>query len=101
MRFDEPWDYKNWTIATSNQDVDIVAFVATNKSRRTERNEARGRRIVQCVNALAGVSDPEAFIDAADAVFKEFYGANATILPIALAAAIQRLRAARGQQTGG
>ena len=74
---------------------------------RAENNELRLKvkmltdddRQSACVNALAGIADPDAFMAAVDAVFKEFYGANATILPITLAEAIDRLRVERGQHT--
>ena len=104
------------SIEDIQQDIDFIA--AANPTTilslldeierlRAENNELRLKvkmltdddRQSACVNALAGIADPDAFMAAVDAVFKEFYGANATILPITLAEAIDRLRVERGQHT--
>lgn len=61
----EPWYSKQWRIVSIKEDGTLRAYIcdtANNTATRTPENEANAHRIVACVNAMAGVSDPAALV---------------------------------------
>lgn len=61
----EPWDVHKWRICAGVESGNstLVCDTAWNKkTREVAANKANAARIVACVNALAGIPDPAAFV---------------------------------------
>jgi hypothetical protein len=96
MHTKEPWAVNIGRVESKNEHgVANDGWIIAEFSGPEYRGNAK--RVRDCVNALAGVPDPAAFMTAVGAVVAEWVKPNATIIPIALAKALGDLCQARGK----